>query len=284
MAISFDRLHQVEPSPEARRLLWHVLSVGVVTRDEPERREAHDKPGAFLFWVSSGKGTLEVGERSFQLRPGPRCWLLDLRQPRNYIPAPGRKLVTNGLRLAGPGVEAWLELLGAGSEFVFPQPGDLASIRRAQRHIIELVTRRPRAFEWRVHMLVTQTLGLLLGVRRVLSEPAQPAPPAVARVVDAVSANPARKWQARELARVARISYSGLRAQFKQAEGETLREFLHRTRLEQARLRLGDPQLACKDVARQLDFSSEHEFSHFFRRATGISPSQFRLRAKTRQA
>ena len=77
MAVSFDRLHPVEPSPEARRLLWHVLLVGVVTRDEPERREAHDKPGAFLFWVSSGKGKLEVGERSFDLRPGPRCWLLD---------------------------------------------------------------------------------------------------------------------------------------------------------------------------------------------------------------
>jgi AraC-like DNA-binding protein len=179
-------------------------------------------------------------------------------------------------------VEAWLELLGAGSEFGFAQPGDLGSIRRAQRHILELVTRRPRAYEWRVHMLVTQALGVLLGVRRVLSQPAKPMPPAVARVLDAVGANPARKWQARELARVARISYSGLRAQFKQAEGETLREFLHRIRLEQARLRLGDPQLACKDVARQLDFSSEHEFSHFFRRATGISPSQFRLMAKTR--
>jgi len=284
MAVSFERLHQVDPSAEARRLLWHVLSVGVVTRDEPERREAHDKPGAFLFWVSSGKGTLEAGERSFHLRPGPRCWLLDLRQPRSYIPAPGRRLVTNGLRFVGPGVEAWLELLGPGSEFAFAQPGDLASIRRTQRHIIELVTRRPRACEWRVHMLVTQMLGLLLGVRRVLSEPAQPVPPAVARVVAAVGANPARKWRARELARVARISYSGLRTQFKRARGETLREFLHRTRLEQARLRLGDPQLACKDVARLLDFSSEHEFSHFFRRATGISPSQFRLMAKTRQA
>jgi hypothetical protein len=83
MAISFERLQHVEPSPEARRLLWHVLSVGVVTRDEPEQHEGFDKPGAFLFWISSGRGTLEVGGRSFQLRPGPRCWLLDLRQARN---------------------------------------------------------------------------------------------------------------------------------------------------------------------------------------------------------
>jgi hypothetical protein len=100
MAISFDRLHLVEPSPEARRLLWHVLSVGVVSRDEPERHEAHDKPGAFLFWMVSGQGTLKFKNGSFPLRTGPRCWLLDLRHPRVYVPAPGRKLVTNGLRYA----------------------------------------------------------------------------------------------------------------------------------------------------------------------------------------
>jgi hypothetical protein len=35
MAVSFAKLQFVEPSPEARRLLWHVLSIGSVTRDEP---------------------------------------------------------------------------------------------------------------------------------------------------------------------------------------------------------------------------------------------------------
>jgi AraC-like DNA-binding protein len=280
MAISFDRLHLVEPSPEARRLLWHVLSAGVVTRDEPERHEAHDKPGAFLFWVVSGQGTLQFKSGSFPLRVGPRCWLLDLRHPRVYVPAPGRKLVTNGLRFAGPGVEAWLELLGCESEFVFASPRDLAAIRRAQRHIIELATGRSRAYEWHVHMLVTQVLGLLLRVRRVLSEPTRPLPRPVARTLDAVAADPARDWKARELAGLAGISYSNLRALFKQVQGETLKTFLQRTRLEQARLRLCDPRLSIKDVARELDFSSEHYFSHFFRAATGMSPSQFRLMAK----
>lgn len=284
MAISFERLRLAEPSPEARRLLWHVLSVGVVTRDEPERHGGHDKPGAFLFWISSGRGTLEVGGQSLRVRPGRRCWLLDLQQPRNYVPVPGHKLVSNGLRFAGPGVESWLKLLGAPTEFVFAQAADLAALRRAQRHILDLVTRRPRAYEWQVHMLLTQILGLLLGARRLLTEPARPAPAAVTRVVNTVRADPTRRWRADELARVAGISYSGLRAQFKQTEGETLREFLRRTRLEQARLRLGDPQLTCKDVARQLDFSSEYEFSHFLRRTTGISPSQFRRMIQSRQA
>jgi len=277
MAISFARLHHVEPSPEARRLLWHVLSAGIVTRDEPEPHVAHDKPGAFLFWVVSGYGRLRCQSGSCVLRPGRRCWLLDLRHPRTYIPERNQKLVTNGLRFAGPGVEAWLDLLGAESEFVFSQPGDSAFLRRTQRQIIELITRRPRAFEWQVHLLVTQILGVLLKVRKVLSEPTRPVSPSVTRVLTAVSADPARNWKARELARVARVSYSKLRAHFKQIQGETLKAFLTRTRLEQARLLLCDPRLTIKDVASQLDFSSEHYFSHFFRQTTGMSPSEFRL-------
>jgi len=43
---------------------------------------------------------------------------------------------------------------------------------------------------------------------------------------------------------------------------------------------LCDPRLTIKDVARQLDFSSEYYFSHFFRAAAGMSPTQFRLGAK----
>lgn len=279
MAISFDRLHHFGPSPEARRLLWHVLSAGVVSRDEPERHAAYDKPGAFLFWIVSGKGTLQFQGGSFDLRPGARCWLLDLRHPRAYVPTPHGKLVTNGLRFAGPGVESWLDLLGAESEFVFSRPGDMSGIRRSQRHIIELITRHRRGHEWQVHMLVTQVLGILLKVRGILSEPARPTPAAVTRVLNAVGAHPTRNWKARELAGVARVGYSKLRALFRQVQGETLKELLQRTRLEQARLLLCDPQLAIKDVAWRLNFSSEYYFSHFFREASGMSPSQFRLLA-----
>ena len=277
MAISFDRVHYVEPSAEARRLLWHVLSVGVGSRDEPERHEAHDKPGAFLCWIVSGHGTLTFKNGSLPLRTGPRCWLLDLRQARAYVPAPGRRLVTNGFRFAGPGVEAWLDLLGCESEFIFARPGQMAAIRGAQRHIVDLVTRRPESYEWQVHTLITQTLGLLLQARGVLRKQNRALLPDVARVLTAVSADPARDWKAGELAGRAAVSYSSLRAHFFAAQGETLKQFLQRTRLEQARLKLCDPRLTIKDVARELDFSSEHYFSHFFRNATGMSPSQFKL-------
>lgn len=277
MAILLDRLHRDEPSIEARRLLWHVLSAGVVSRDEPEHHESHDKPGAFLFWVVSGRGTLKFEGGVRRLRRGPRCWLLNLQRSRTYVPEDGCKLVTNGLRFAGPGVEAWLEILGHEREFLFKRRSDLVGIRNTQRQVIELINRSSTGYEWQVHLLLTQILGLLLKASGVLARSSPPTPRAVVRVVDAVTAHPERNWHAKDLVRVAGISYSGLRVQFKESHGETLKEFLCRIRLEQARLRLCDPDLTIKDVARQLNFSSEYEFSHFFRRVTGMSPSQYRF-------
>lgn len=281
MAISFTKLRFNEPSAVTRQLLWHVFSVGRVTRDEPERHEGSDKPGAFFFWVVSGRGDLELEPGSVTLEPDPRCWLLDLRKPRTYLPSDGQPLTTSGIRFGGSGLETWLEQLGGDSEFVLEKQGDLAPARRAEKLLIDLVTRRPVGYEWHAHLLINELLGTLLHARGIFSEPVREVSGPVARVVTAVLAAPARDWKARELAALAGVGYTKLRHLFKQSQQETLHEFLQRTRLDQARLLLCDPGLTVKDVARQLSFSSEFYFSHFFRQATNMSPTQFRLRSKS---
>jgi len=84
MSISFVQLRQTEPSAVARRLLWHVFSVGRVWRDEPEVHPVPDKSGVFLFCVVSGSGALLQSGKRWELCAGPRCWLIDTRQPRTY--------------------------------------------------------------------------------------------------------------------------------------------------------------------------------------------------------
>lgn len=96
------------------------------------------------------------------------------------------------------------------------------------------------------------------------------------RVLDAVLSAPSRDWQASELAAVAAVSYSRLRTLFKASQQETLHDFLQRTRLDEARQLLCDHRLSVKDIAARLNFSSEFYFSHFFRCATGMSPTRFR--------
>jgi AraC-like DNA-binding protein len=63
---------------------------------------------------------------------------------------------------------------------------------------------------------------------------------------------------------------------FKASRSETLHDFLQRSRLAEARRLLGDTRLTIKEVAARLHFSSEFYFSHFFRRVSGMSPSEYR--------
>lgn len=276
MPISFVQLHQVEPSPVARRLLWHVRSIGRVWRDEPEAHPALDKAGVFLFRVVSGRGALLLPGQRWELGAGPRYWLVDMGQRRTYLPAAGQRLVTAGFRFAGPGLDAWREALDGGGEFRFRSLAEMAFLCRAQSRLLRLVTRRPAGYEWQAHEILTRVLGRLLAARRVFtaSSPAVPTP--VRHVLDAVLADPARAWRAAELAGIARVSYSGLRALFRVTQHESLHDFLRRTRLDQARLLLADDRLAVKEVALRLNFSSEFYFSHWFRRNASVSPSQFR--------
>jgi AraC-like DNA-binding protein len=276
MSISFSQLCFAEPSPEARRLLWYVLSIGSVSRDEPERHDGLDKAGLFLFRVVAGTGRLELRGNQHRLTGGQDCWLVDLRHPRIYLPDDGKTLRTEGVRFSGPGAEAWLELLGTHPVFTLP-PGTLRLRLGRLRHLVQ---RRPPQYEWAVHSELTDLWGGLLAARGVFIMPKTTVPPPVARVLDAVFADPARNWRARDLAVVAGVSYSRLRDHFQSARGETLHQFLQRTRLDLARRLLGDQRLAIKEVARRLNFSSEFHFSRFFHRGSGMSPTQFRERSR----
>ncbi len=276
MTNAFDQ-RLIEPSPVARRLLWHVLSIGRVSRDEPEDHSGRDKAGMFLFWVLSGRGVLQANGTSWDLAAGPRCWLVDMAQLRTYVPSGRARLVTSGFRFAGPSLENWCEALGGVGEFDLPTRAGVTQLQRIQKQMLRLVMQRPVNYEWQVHELITQVLGRLLTSRKVLVRPlAEETPKPVAKVLDAVLSSPARAWRAAELAKLAGISYSGLRALFRQSQHESLSEFLRRTRLDQARLFLADDRLNVKQIARHLEFSSEFYFSQWFRRLTGISPSHFR--------
>lgn len=276
MPISNASLYFANPSPQARRLWWHVLSIGKVWRDEVERHAGADKAGVHLFWVERGKGTLELPHERHELRPGPCCWLVDLRQPRSYLPPRGVRLATAGFRFHGPGLEAWTEALGRAREFRFTKKRDFDTLRCVQRRLLALVMRRPTGYEWHIHEGITQALGWLLRVRGVLQAPKAEVPEPVERVLKAVFADAARDWRVTELVAIAGTSYSRLRTMFRASQEETIHEFLQRTRLDLARQLLCDHRLSVKEIAARLNFSSEFYFSHFFRHAAGCSPSRFR--------
>lgn len=234
-----------------------------------------DKPGAHLFWVQSGTGTLEVAGKTYELKGGPRCWLVDMKQKRTYAPVQGKKLVNFGLRFRGPELEAWSEELGESHEFVLTE-SDFAVIRKLGQQLSSLSRRRPESFEWDVHVCITQLLGQLFNARHLLTNARVDLPKSLAKAISLVMSHPARDWRVPELAAAAGASRSGLQRMFREFQGESIHDFLQRTRLDQARQMLCDERLAIKEVSARLSFSSEFYFSRFFRKRTGMSPRQFR--------
>jgi AraC-like DNA-binding protein len=276
---SSDNLTFVDPSPIARRLLWHLFSIGSRRLDQPDHHQRFEKPGAHLFWVQSGEGELEHEMGRFALRRSKKVWLVDMGKPRTYLPAPNRHLTITGFRFGGPGLEFWHEEIRSdgNAEFILD---DLGSVKHTYRELMRLVRRRPTGWEWQIHVVITNLLGKLLMSRHFLDSPQAELPVPVVRVLNAISANPLRDWKARELAAVGKVSYSGLRALFQKSGQGTVHEHIQRARLDQSRLLLADKRLSIKDVAAQLSFSSEFYFSHFFRHHTGMTPTEFRQHLK----
>ena len=276
---SAENLIFVDPSPVARRLLWHLFSIGSRRVTQTDRHERFEKPGAHLFWVQSGEGELEHKSSRFGLKRGKSVLLVDMSKPRTYIPAPGRHLAITGFRFGGPGLEFWHEAIQDEENPEFAVD-DFRFVTRTQNELLRLVRRRPSGWEWQVHVVITNLLGKLLMSRGLLTSPHAELPVPVVRVLNAIATNPLRDWKARELATIGKVSYSGLRAAFQKSGQGTVHEHIQRARLDQSRLLLADKRLSIKDVAGQLSFSSEFYFSHFFRHHTGMTPTEFRRHQK----
>ena len=278
-AQSADHLIFVEPSPIARRLLWHLFSIGSRRLTGPDKHESFEKPGAHLFWVQSGEGELENERGRLALRSGKKIWLVDMVKPRTYLPAEKRHLTIAGFRFGGPALEFWHEEIRGHEdpEFILE---DFGFVRQTQAELLRLARRKPTGWEWQVHVVITNLLGKLLMSRNLLLSPQAELPVPVVRVLNAIAANPLRDWKAKELAVVGKVSYSGLRALFNKSGQGTVHEHIQRARLDQARLLLADKRLSVKNVATQLNFSSEFYFSQFFRHRAGMSPTQFRQHLK----
>ena len=277
--VSTDNLLFVDPSAVARRLLWHLFSIGSRRVTQTDRHERFEKPGAHIFWVQSGEGELEYKSTKFELKRGKKIWLVDMAQPRTYLPAESKHLTIVGFRFGGPGLEFWHEALKVldNPEFSLEDQRFSATL---QGELVRLVKRKPTGWEWQVHLRITEMLGKLLMARELLTSPHAELPPPVMRVLNAIAANPSRDWKAKELAVIAKVSYSGLRAAFQKSGQGTVHEHIQRARLDQARLLLADKRLSIKDVSGQLNFSSEFYFSHFFRHHTGMTPTDFRQHLK----
>jgi two-component system response regulator YesN len=67
---------------------------------------------------------------------------------------------------------------------------------------------------------------------------------------------------------------------FAQETGENFIEYLTRARIDRAKLLLKSSSMKSADIARETGFSDPHYFSYIFKKHSGLSPREFRLRER----
>jgi two-component system response regulator YesN len=96
--------------------------------------------------------------------------------------------------------------------------------------------------------------------------------------IDGHYSNPALSLN--EVARQVNFSPNHFSAVFSDETGETFRDYLTHTRVEQAKKLLRTSKLKCAEVAFQCGYNDPHYFSMIFRKNTGFTPQQFRETSK----
>lgn len=73
-----------------------------------------------------------------------------------------------------------------------------------------------------------------------------------------------------------RLSETYLCSYFKKQSGRTIKEFITDTRLQKAKELLGNPDMKLFEVASRLGFADANYFTTFFKRNTGMTPTEFK--------
>ena len=79
-----------------------------------------------------------------------------------------------------------------------------------------------------------------------------------------------------DVARYCHFNVKYLNRIFKNEVGETLLSYIHRVKIEEAKILLDDPSTSIDDISERLGFANVQYFSTFFKQRVGCSPAAYR--------
>ena len=269
---------------------------------EADRTRPHRHPFHQILYYSRGRGTQHLGEQRRPIAPGSICFL---------AAGVAHSFLGTGLRPAtclaldfeleeaeqrphhhDDDVVVLRNALRAGEREVFPLSA------RFQRQVSACMKRINRETEARQTGYATAVQGMLLELLALFLRATRKTP-AFARshaaprwrnegVVRRAVALAGETWETEEtppptLARAARavgVSANHLNRLLRQQTGLTFRQLLIQRRIELAKTLLRNGDESCTEIAMTCGFGDSNYFARLFRRKTGVTPSEFRRRAR----
>lgn len=103
--------------------------------------------------------------------------------------------------------------------------------------------------------------------------------PAVKDCKEYIGRHFAQALSLEELAKLVALSKQSLIRKFKDSTGMTPMQYLGAVRINESKLLLRDTDMTVSQVAQESGFENVYYFSNSFRKATGITPTQYRKRS-----
>jgi AraC-like DNA-binding protein len=250
------------------RLNRHLPEVDALAR--------HAHPFSQVLCYLSGRGTMIAAERRHEIAPG-SVVLLPARVSHSFEEATGRRPLCLVIDL---------DLRGAGKRGVQVARMALSS-DAAIRHELSALTRLPdpNAAECRliVGAVVLRVADLLLRELGFLPRRVEQAPAVVRQYDRLLQAAPSEREAIAKLAAQLGYQRDYLNRIFKQATGQTLRQYRDAWQLERAR-RLLRERRPVGEVAAAVGFADQNYFARWFKKHAGVQPRAYQAQPDGRRS
>jgi len=222
-----------------------------------------------LWYVLDGVGVMRLGERSWDLRAGV-CFIYSPGSQPHGTQDPERRLVIFGMHfdVVDQHGQVWPEALGV------PPPGHV--VRNSSfftllaQHADTCWRRGTTAGKLQSHVFLH---AMLLQIWEEAFHPApSPSDLVLDQVVQAIQAEPGRRWRIAELAEQVHLSRAQFARRFQALVGRSPVHFIIQTRLERARLLIEETDMSLGQIAEVLGYQDLAFFSRQYKRYIGHSP------------
>ena len=152
-------------------------------------------------------------------------------------------------------------------------------VRAAFQRLFQVYDSAPRGTPQRRYLIRNAASSLFIALVETAKMPGRVLPAArLNKIVEEIRAAPERDWPVEELARRAELSPTTLLRRFKRLTGSPPHAYLLSCRIDKAKRYLADGEMSVAAIADSLGFPSTQHFATIFKRITGKTPSECRVR------
>jgi AraC-like DNA-binding protein len=268
------------PNPSHQEVFYTVPRAGHLLAGTEHHIKRDHFPGHELILCLRGKGWTRIAGRTHQVRRGDLVWI-NCHHPHEHGAVADDPWEVYWIRAEGPRLAQLSDLLAVRDAPVIGGM-DLRAASPVFKELFRLIPADSPESPALIHAQVAELVAQAYCARQRLGDLTPKVPPALARCVEQMKLFYFEKHTVPSLARLAGLSPTHFSRVFKSSFGTSPIDWLRRERISQAKRRLADTADDIKEIAEQVGYSDRYFFSKDFKKHTGFTPTQFRVRETDR--